>query len=143
WPVHNAAGGVVNVMNPGHVDPVFIAGKPRKWRGQLVGVDSARAAPGAGGARRGGAPVRLQARPAGLTGAGGKRLEKPAGKLLASTRQESARARERAREPMSASNARVLGAMFAAALAAAGLAGPPAAAQTAPPPQGGAPANDS
>jgi 5-methylthioadenosine/S-adenosylhomocysteine deaminase len=26
-------------MNPGHVDTVFIAGKPRKWRGSLVGVD--------------------------------------------------------------------------------------------------------
>ncbi len=29
-------------MNPGHVDTVFIAGKLRKWRGQLVGVDVAR-----------------------------------------------------------------------------------------------------
>jgi hypothetical protein len=29
-------------MNPGHVDSVFIAGKPKKWRGALVGVDMAR-----------------------------------------------------------------------------------------------------
>jgi len=29
----------VNLMNPGNVDAVFIAGKPRKWRGELVGVD--------------------------------------------------------------------------------------------------------
>jgi hypothetical protein len=26
-------------MNPGHVESVFIAGKVRKWRGSLVGVD--------------------------------------------------------------------------------------------------------
>ena len=26
-------------MNPGHVESVFIAGKARKWRGSLVGVD--------------------------------------------------------------------------------------------------------
>jgi 5-methylthioadenosine/S-adenosylhomocysteine deaminase len=32
----------VNLMNPGHVDTVFIAGKVRKWRGSLVGVDRAR-----------------------------------------------------------------------------------------------------
>ena len=43
---------------------------------------------------------------------------------------------------MSASNAKVLGAVIAAALAATSLAGPPAAAQTAPPAQGGAPAKD-
>jgi hypothetical protein len=30
---------VVNVMNPGHVDTVLIAGKVRKWRGSLVGID--------------------------------------------------------------------------------------------------------
>jgi hypothetical protein len=29
-------------MNPGHVEAVFIAGKVKKWRGSLVGVDSAR-----------------------------------------------------------------------------------------------------
>jgi 5-methylthioadenosine/S-adenosylhomocysteine deaminase len=42
WPVNNAPGTVVNLMNPGHVDTVFIAGKPRKWRGSLVGVDRSR-----------------------------------------------------------------------------------------------------
>jgi 5-methylthioadenosine/S-adenosylhomocysteine deaminase len=42
WPVNNATGTVVNLMNPGHVDTVFIAGKVRKWRGKLVGVDRAR-----------------------------------------------------------------------------------------------------
>jgi 5-methylthioadenosine/S-adenosylhomocysteine deaminase len=42
WPVNNAAGTVVNLMNPGHVEGVFIAGKPKKWRGRLVGVDTAR-----------------------------------------------------------------------------------------------------
>lgn len=42
WPHNNAFGTVANLMNPGHVDSVFIAGKPRKWRGALVGVDSAR-----------------------------------------------------------------------------------------------------
>ena len=42
WPLNNALGAVINLMNPGHVDTVFIAGKPRKWRGQLVGVDVAR-----------------------------------------------------------------------------------------------------
>jgi 5-methylthioadenosine/S-adenosylhomocysteine deaminase len=39
WPLNNAPGAVVNVMNPGHVDTVLIAGKVRKWRGNLVGVD--------------------------------------------------------------------------------------------------------
>jgi 5-methylthioadenosine/S-adenosylhomocysteine deaminase len=42
WPLNNAPGAVVNVMNPGHVDTVFIAGKVRKWRGSLVGVDADR-----------------------------------------------------------------------------------------------------
>jgi 5-methylthioadenosine/S-adenosylhomocysteine deaminase len=42
WPLNNAPGAVVNVMNPSNVDTVFIAGKPRKWRGGLVGVDLAR-----------------------------------------------------------------------------------------------------
>jgi len=32
----------VNLMNPGNVDTVFIAGKVRKWRGSLVGVDTPR-----------------------------------------------------------------------------------------------------
>ena len=42
WPLNNAFGTVVNLMNPGNVETVFIAGKPRKWRGRLVGVDVAR-----------------------------------------------------------------------------------------------------
>jgi len=41
-PLNNAPGTVVNLMNPGDVDTVFIAGKPRKWRGNLLGVDVAR-----------------------------------------------------------------------------------------------------
>jgi 5-methylthioadenosine/S-adenosylhomocysteine deaminase len=42
WPLNNAPMAVVNMMNPSHVDTVFIAGKPKKWRGSLVGVDVAR-----------------------------------------------------------------------------------------------------
>ena len=42
WPVNNVPGMVVNLMNPGNVDTVFIAGKIRKWRGALVGVDQVR-----------------------------------------------------------------------------------------------------
>jgi len=42
WPLNNAAGAVVNLMNPQHVEAVFIAGKVKKWRGNLVGVDLAR-----------------------------------------------------------------------------------------------------
>jgi cytosine/adenosine deaminase-related metal-dependent hydrolase len=42
WPLNNAPGVVVNLMNPCHVDTVFIAGKVKKWRGSLVGVDAAR-----------------------------------------------------------------------------------------------------
>jgi cytosine/adenosine deaminase-related metal-dependent hydrolase len=42
WPLNNAAGAVVNLMNSSHVDTVFIGGKLRKWRGNLVGVDVAR-----------------------------------------------------------------------------------------------------
>jgi len=42
WPLNNAPSVVVNLMNPSHVDTVFIAGKVRKWRGNLVGVDLAR-----------------------------------------------------------------------------------------------------
>jgi cytosine/adenosine deaminase-related metal-dependent hydrolase len=30
------------LLNPGHVDTVFIAGRVRKWHGSLVGVDMAR-----------------------------------------------------------------------------------------------------
>jgi cytosine/adenosine deaminase-related metal-dependent hydrolase len=39
WPINNAATAVVNLMNPSHVDSVFIAGKVKKYRGNLVGVD--------------------------------------------------------------------------------------------------------
>src|SRR3954471_10589914 len=39
WPMNNAPGTVVNLMNPSHVENVFIAGKVKKWRGSLVGVD--------------------------------------------------------------------------------------------------------
>src|SRR5262249_1014012 len=42
WPLNNALGAVVNLMNPGHVEAVFIAGKVKRWRGNLVGVDEAR-----------------------------------------------------------------------------------------------------
>jgi 5-methylthioadenosine/S-adenosylhomocysteine deaminase len=42
WPLSNAYGTVVNFMNPGHVEAVLIAGKVKKWRGNLVGVDHAR-----------------------------------------------------------------------------------------------------
>jgi len=42
WPLNNAPMAVVNMMNPSHVDTVFIAGKAKKWRGNLVGVDVAR-----------------------------------------------------------------------------------------------------
>jgi cytosine/adenosine deaminase-related metal-dependent hydrolase len=39
WPLNNVPGAVVNLMNPMNVDTVFIAGKVKKWRGSLVGVD--------------------------------------------------------------------------------------------------------
>jgi len=42
WPLNNAAGAVVNLMTPADVDAVFIAGKVKKWRGSLVGVDVSR-----------------------------------------------------------------------------------------------------
>jgi cytosine/adenosine deaminase-related metal-dependent hydrolase len=42
WPLNNAPMAAVNLMNPSHVDTVFIAGKVKKWRGNLVGVDVAR-----------------------------------------------------------------------------------------------------
>jgi cytosine/adenosine deaminase-related metal-dependent hydrolase len=42
WPLNNAASVVANFMNPSHVEAVFIAGKPKKWRGAMVGVDTAR-----------------------------------------------------------------------------------------------------
>jgi 5-methylthioadenosine/S-adenosylhomocysteine deaminase len=39
WPLNNVPGVVVNLMNPMNVDTVFIAGRVKKWRGSLVGVD--------------------------------------------------------------------------------------------------------
>ncbi|MGH6767977.1 MAG: amidohydrolase family protein [Xanthobacteraceae bacterium] len=42
WPLNNAASAVANFMNPSHVDTVFIAGRVKKWRGAMVGVDTAR-----------------------------------------------------------------------------------------------------
>ena len=42
WPLNNAAGCVVNLMGISNVESVFVAGKARKWRGALVGVDEAR-----------------------------------------------------------------------------------------------------
>jgi cytosine/adenosine deaminase-related metal-dependent hydrolase len=37
WPLNNVPSVVANLMNPGHVEGVFIGGEPKKWRGQLVG----------------------------------------------------------------------------------------------------------
>jgi 5-methylthioadenosine/S-adenosylhomocysteine deaminase len=42
WPLNNAYGAVANLMGPGHVEAVLIAGKVKKWRGNLVGVDMSR-----------------------------------------------------------------------------------------------------
>jgi cytosine/adenosine deaminase-related metal-dependent hydrolase len=42
WPLSNAPGTVVNLMNPSHVETMLIGGKVKKWRGSLVGVDQAR-----------------------------------------------------------------------------------------------------
>ena len=39
WPLNNAPSVVANFMNPSHVETVFIAGKAKKWRGNLVGID--------------------------------------------------------------------------------------------------------
>jgi cytosine/adenosine deaminase-related metal-dependent hydrolase len=39
WPLNNAASVVANMMNPSHVENVLIAGKPKKWRGNLIGID--------------------------------------------------------------------------------------------------------
>lgn len=39
WPLNNAPGAVVNLMNPSNVDTVMVAGKVKKWRGNLVGLD--------------------------------------------------------------------------------------------------------
>jgi len=42
WPLNNAPSAVVNIMNPSHVDTVFVGGKIKKWRGSLTGIDTAR-----------------------------------------------------------------------------------------------------
>src|ERR1043166_2975008 len=42
WPLNNAPSVVASLMNPGHVESVFIAGKVKQWRGSLGGVDMAR-----------------------------------------------------------------------------------------------------
>ena len=39
WPLNNAYGAVVNLLGTGHVEAVFIAGRVKKWRGKLVGID--------------------------------------------------------------------------------------------------------
>jgi 5-methylthioadenosine/S-adenosylhomocysteine deaminase len=39
WPLNNAYAAVVNLMNPGHVESVFVRGAPKKWAGRLVGID--------------------------------------------------------------------------------------------------------
>jgi 5-methylthioadenosine/S-adenosylhomocysteine deaminase len=39
WPINNAAGAVVNLMDTSNVDTVFVAGQVKKHRGTLVGVD--------------------------------------------------------------------------------------------------------
>jgi 5-methylthioadenosine/S-adenosylhomocysteine deaminase len=42
WPINNAPGAVVNIMNPGHVETVMVAGQLKKWRGTMVGVNADR-----------------------------------------------------------------------------------------------------
>jgi 5-methylthioadenosine/S-adenosylhomocysteine deaminase len=42
WPLNNAPGAIVTLMDVSNVDTVFIGGQVRKWRGSLVGVDEAR-----------------------------------------------------------------------------------------------------
>jgi 5-methylthioadenosine/S-adenosylhomocysteine deaminase len=39
WPLNNAPGAVVNLMNPSNVETVMIGGKIKKWRGGLVAAD--------------------------------------------------------------------------------------------------------
>jgi cytosine/adenosine deaminase-related metal-dependent hydrolase len=39
FPMNNVPGTVVTLMDTSNVDTVFIAGKPLKWQGKLVGVD--------------------------------------------------------------------------------------------------------
>ena len=38
WPLNNAPGTVVTMMDTSNVDTVFVGGRLRKWRGELVGV---------------------------------------------------------------------------------------------------------
>jgi 5-methylthioadenosine/S-adenosylhomocysteine deaminase len=40
WPLNNAVSTVVNLMNPGHIDAVFVKGRVKKWQGRLVDVDA-------------------------------------------------------------------------------------------------------
>jgi cytosine/adenosine deaminase-related metal-dependent hydrolase len=42
WPVNNAPGAIVTLMDTSNVDTVFVKGKVMKWRGNMVGVDMAR-----------------------------------------------------------------------------------------------------
>lgn len=42
FPLNNAPGTVVTLMDTSNVENVFIAGKVMKWQGKLVGVDLAR-----------------------------------------------------------------------------------------------------
>jgi len=42
FPLNNAPGAIVTLMDTSNVDTVFIAGKVMVWRGRLVGVDLAR-----------------------------------------------------------------------------------------------------
>lgn len=39
-PMNNAYGAIVGSMDSSNVDAVFVAGKPRKWNGEMVGVDT-------------------------------------------------------------------------------------------------------
>ena len=39
WPLNNVVSTVANLMNPGHIDAVFVKGRVRKWQGRLVDVD--------------------------------------------------------------------------------------------------------
>ncbi|MBR9762825.1 MAG: amidohydrolase family protein [Rhodobacteraceae bacterium] len=41
-PLNNAAGAVVTLMERSNVDTVLVAGRPKKWQGQVVGYDIAR-----------------------------------------------------------------------------------------------------
>jgi cytosine/adenosine deaminase-related metal-dependent hydrolase len=40
WPLNNAFSSVVNLMNPSHVEAVFVRGVAKKWAGRLVGIDA-------------------------------------------------------------------------------------------------------